>query len=177
MGTVSDVEMLGSTVAMTFTQDAQGLTVTPSGSVPALSGISDSQLASGTRVLRISHDKGWINDDDPGSASPGWLRLTNLGTGDYNNDLTTSDTEGTVWTTTFTGSSVTVYAPKQSGAGSIEIQIDGQTSATVDLSTTGARQAQQAVSTVTGLASGNHTISIINRGPGTVAVDAIVVQL
>jgi hypothetical protein len=43
--------------------------------------------------------------------------------------------------------------------------------------TTGARQAQQAVSSVTGLASGNHTISIINRGPGTVAVDAIVVQL
>ena len=176
LGTVSKVEVLGSTVAMTFTQNAQGLTVTPSGSVPALSGISDSTLASKMRVLRITHDKGWINDDDPGSASPGWLRTCNLGTGDYNNDLTTSSTTGDVWTSTFTGTGVTVYAPKQAGAGSIEIQIDGQTNATVALSTTGARQAQQAVSTVTGLAAGNHTISIINRGPGAVAVDAIVVK-
>jgi hypothetical protein len=168
--------MLGSTVAMTFAQNGQGLTVTPGGSVQALTGISSQKVASQMRVLRITHDKGWINDDDPGSASPGWLRTCNLGTGDYNNDLTTSDTAGAVWTTTFTGSSVTVYAPKQSGAGTIEVQIDGQVRATVDLSTTGARQAQQAVSTVTGLASGNHTISIVNRGPGTVAVDAIVAR-
>ncbi|HEY5957302.1 MAG TPA: hypothetical protein VIV60_12140, partial [Polyangiaceae bacterium] len=65
---------------------------------------------------------------------------------------------------------------KESGAGKIEIQIDGQTSATVDLSTTGARQAQQMVSQVTDLSSGQHTISIINRGPGPVAVDAVVAK-
>jgi len=176
LGTVSKVEMLGSTVAMTFSQNAQGLTVTPSGSVPALSGISNQQLASKMRVLRITHSKGWINDDDPGSASPGWLRTCNLGTGDYNNDLTSSTTVGSVWTSTFTGSSLTVYAPKQSGAGKIEVQIDGQSQGTADLSTTGARQAQQAVLAVTGLSAGNHTISIVNRGPGSVAVDAIVVQ-
>ena len=176
LGTVSKVEMLGSTVAMTFTQNAQGLTVTPSGSVPALSGISDSQLASKMRVLRITHDKGWFNDDDPGATSPGWLRTCNLGTGDYNNDLTTSTTSGDVWTSTFTGTSVAVYAPKASGNGKMDVQIDGQASATADLSTTGARQPQQLVAQVTGLASGQHTISIINRGPGPVAVDAIVVQ-
>ena len=175
-GTVSKVEMLGSAVAMTFAQNAQGLTVTPSGSVPALSGISNQQLASKTRVLRITHDKGWINDDDPGSASPGWLRTCNLGTGDYNNDLTTSNTVGAVWTSTFTGSGVTVYAPKQSGAGKIEIQIDGQSQGTTDLSTTGARQPQQAVFTMTGLSAGSHSIGIVNRGPGSVAVDAIVVH-
>ena len=97
------------------------------------------------RVLRITHDKGWINDDDPGSASPGWLRKSNLGTGDYNNDLTTSTTVGDVWTSTFTGTSVAVYAPKEPGDGKIEIQIDGQVRATADLSTTGARQPQQMV--------------------------------
>lgn len=176
VGTVSKVEMLGSTVAMTFAQSAQGLTVTPGGSVPALTGISNSQLASKMRVLRITHSKGWVNDDDPGSAAPGWLRTCNLGTGDYNNDLTTSTTVGATWTTSFTGQGVTIYAPKQSGAGKIEVQVDGQSQGTADLSTTGARQPQQAVSTVTGLAAGNHTLSIINRGPGTVAVDAIVVQ-
>jgi alpha-L-fucosidase len=176
VGTVSKVEMLGSSVAMTFSQNGQGLTVTPSGSVPALPGISNQQLASKMRVLRITHSKGWINDDDPGSASPGWLRTCNLGTADYNNDLTTSDTVGAVWTSTFTGTSLTVYAPKQSGAGKIEIQIDGQSQGTADLSTTGARQPQQAVFAMTGLTASSHTLSIVNRGPGAVAVDAIVVH-
>jgi hypothetical protein len=176
LGTVSKVELLGSTVAMTFSQDGQRLTVTPGGSVPALSGISDQQLASKMRVLRITHDKGWLNDDDPGSASPGWLRKCNLGTGDYNNDLTTSTREGDVWTSTFTGTSVAVYAPKESGGGAIEIQIDGQSTATADLSTTGERLAQQLVSQVSGLASGQHTLRVINRGPGPVAVDAIAVH-
>ena len=176
LGTVSKVELLGSSVALTFVQNGQGLTVTPSGTVPALSGITDQQLASKIRVLRNTHDKGWVNDDDPGSAAPGWLRTRNLGTGDYNNDLTTSSTSGTVWTSTVAGTSVTVYAPKQAGAGKIEIQIDGQTKATADLSTTGARQAQQMVAQVTGLASGQHAIGIVNLGPGPVAVDAIVAE-
>jgi hypothetical protein len=173
LGTVSKVELLGSTVAMTFSQSGTGLTVTPSGSVPALSGISDSQLASKIRVLRITHDKGWFNDDDSGATYVGWLRKANLGTGDYNNDLTTSTTVGDTWTTPFTGTSVSVYAPKETGAGKIEIQVDGQMKDTVDLSASGSRQPQQLVSTVTGLTAGQHTISIVNRGPGPVAVDAI----
>jgi hypothetical protein len=176
LGKVSKVSLLGSTVALTFTQNAQGLTVTPSGSVTALAGISNSQLASKMRVLRITHDKGWFNDDDPSASSPEWLRQSNLGTGDYNNDLTTSTTAGDTWAATFTGSDVAVYAPKQSGNGKIEIQIDGQLKSTADLSSSGARQAQQMVSEVTGLSAGQHTISIVNRGPGPVAVDAVVVK-
>jgi hypothetical protein len=176
LGQVTKVELLGSSVSMTFTQSSQGLTVTPGGSVQPLAGISNTSLASGVRVLRITHDKGWTNDDDPGSASPGWLRKSNLGTGDYNNDLTTSTTVGDVWTSTFTGTGVAVYAPKEPGDGKIEIQIDGQVRATADLSTTGARQPQQMVPEVTGLSAGTHSISIVNRGPGPVAVDAIVVR-
>src|ERR1017187_8028266 len=133
-------------------------------------------LTSACRVLRITHDKGWINDDDLDVVSHGWLRRSNLGTGDYNNDLTTSDTTGDVWSCSFTGSSVTVIAPKEAGAGKIEVQIDSHTRATVDLSTTGARQAQQRVCDVTGLPPGKHSIAIINRGPGPVAVDALVVH-
>lgn len=176
LGRVSKVELLGSTVAMTFVQNGQGLTVTPSGSVSALSGISDQRVASKMRVLRITHDKGWVNDDDPGTTAPGWLRKCNLGSGDYNNDLTLSTTIGDIWTSTFTGTGVSVYAPKESGGGKVDIQIDGQTQATADLSTSGARQAQQLVGQVTGLASGKHIISIVNRGPGPVAVDAVVVR-
>ena len=176
LGKVSKVEMLGSDVPLTFVQDDQGLTVTPGGAVQPLAGITNQQLAAGCRVLRITHDKGWFNDDDPGAIAAGWVRRCNLGTGDFNNDLTTSDTSGDIWSCPFTGSSVSVIAPKESGAGKIEIQIDGQTRAMADLSTTGTRQAQQVVCEVTGLTSGKHTINIVNRGPGPVAVDAIVVR-
>jgi hypothetical protein len=174
LGKVSKVELLGSDVALTFVQDDQGLTVTPSGAVQPLSGITNQSLATASRVLRITHDKGWINDDDPGATYPGWIRRCNLGTGDFNNDITTSDTPGEVWSSSFTGTSVSVIAPKEAGAGRIEIQIDGQNRAMADLATTGARQAQQTVWEVTGLAPGKHAIAIINRGPGTVALDALI---
>ena len=176
LGKVSKVEWLGSDVALTFVQDEQGLTVTPGGAVQPLTGIANQQLASACRVLRIIHDKGWMNDDDPGATYPGWIRRCNLGTGDFNNDLTTSDTPGDVWSCSFTGTSVSVIAPKESGAGKIEVQIDGETRATADLSTSGVRQAEQAVCEVVGLAPGKHSINIINRGSGPVAVDAIVVR-
>jgi hypothetical protein len=173
LGKVSKVEMLGSDVPLTFVHDEQGLTVTPSGAVQPMTGITNQSLATMCRVLRITHDKGWINDDDPGARYVGWIRRCNLGTGDFNNDLTISETPGDVWSCSFTGSSVTVIAPKEAGAGKVEVQIDGQTRATADLSTTGARQAQQTVCDVADLAAGRHTIALINHGPGPVALDAL----
>ena len=175
LGKVFKVEMLGSDVPLTFVQDEQGLTMTPSGPVQPMTDITNQNLATMCRVLRITHDKGWINDDDPGARYVGWIRRCNLGAGDFNNDLTTSDTPGDVWSCSFTGSHVSIIAPKEAGAGKIEIQIDGQSRATADLSTTGTRQAQQVVCEVSGLTTGKHTINIVNRGPGPVAVDAIVV--
>jgi alpha-L-fucosidase len=176
LGKVSKVEMLGSTLALTFVQDDQGLTVTPAEPAEPLAGITNQQLAARCRVLRISHDKGWINDDDPGAVAPGWVRRCNLGSGDFNDDLTISETPGDVWSSSFTGGSISVIAPKEAGAGKIEIQIDGQSRATADLSTTGARHAQQVVFEVAGLSAGKHSINIVNRGPGPVAVDALIAR-
>jgi hypothetical protein len=170
------VELIGSPIALTFEQTEQGLTVTLGGTVAPLAGITNQSLAATCRVLRITHDKGWFNDDDPGARYVGWSRRCNLGTGDFNNDLTISDTPGDVWTGAFNGSSVSVVAPKEAGAGKIEIQIDGQTRATADLSTTGMRQAQQIVAEITGLTPGNHQIAITNRGPGPVSLDALIVR-
>ena len=176
LGKVSKVDMLGSDVPLTFVQNDQGLTITPGKSIQPLPGMQDQSLASGFRVLRIYHDKGWFNDDDPGATYPGWMRRCNLGADDYNNDLTFSDTPGDIWSCSFTGSSVSVIAPKEQGAGKIEVQIDGQAQTTADLSTNGSRLPQQVVSKITDLTPGDHTISIINRGGGLVAVDAIKVQ-
>jgi len=176
LGKVSKVELLGSDVPLIFVQNDKGLTVTLSDSMRPMYGINNQQLASKCRVLRITHDKGWINDDDPGAVAPGWYRKCNLGTGDYNNDLTTSDTPGDIWSCSFSGTNVSVIAPKEAGAGKIEIQIDGKTHATVDLSVSGTRQAQQVVCEILGLTSGKHNISIVNRGSGPVAIDAILVK-
>jgi alpha-L-fucosidase len=176
LGKVTKVELLGSDIPMRFVQDEKGLTITPAGAAQPLSGIANQSLSKGGRVLRITHDKGWINDDDPGSVAPGWLRRCNLGTGDFNNDLTISETPGDVWSCTFTGDNVAVVAPKETGAGKIEIQVDRQTRAIADLSIAGERKAQQVVFEVTGLTSGKHVINIVNRGSGKVAVDAIIIK-
>ena len=151
-------------------------TITPQGGIQSQPGISDQPLASKCRVLRITHDKGWFNDDDPGVEAPGWFRQCNLGSGDFNNDLTFSNTPGDSWTCSFTGSSVKVIAPKEEGAGKMEIQIDGKTRTTADLSAVGTRQAQQVVYELSGLVPGKHTIHIVNRGSGPVALDALITQ-
>ena len=74
LGKVSKVELLGSDIPLTFIQNDQGLKITPSDSLQPMQGIADQMLASRCRVLRITHDRGWINDDDPGTKAPGWLR-------------------------------------------------------------------------------------------------------
>jgi len=176
LGKVSNVELLGSDIPIKFIQDDKGLTVIPDRLPQILPEISDKSLASKCRVLRITHDKGWLNDDDSGVKAPGWLRKCNLGTGDFNNDLTVSDTPGDIWTCSFTGTSVKVIAPKEVGAGKIEILIDGKTRATADLSIVGTRQAQQVLDEISGLISGKHSISIVNLGSGPVTIDALIVR-
>jgi alpha-L-fucosidase len=176
LGNITKVELLGSDVILNFVQDENGLTVKPEENAKPLSDISDQVLAQQSRVLRITHDKGWFNDDDPGAEAPGWFRYANLGAGDYNNDLTVSDTPGDVWSSSFTGTSITVITPKEAGAGMIEIGIDGQIRALVDLSTTGERKPQQMVFQETGLPDGKHYVTITNRGTAKVAVDALIIR-
>lgn len=176
LGKVSSVELLGSKVALDFIQDEKGLTIILNQTVQPLPGITDKTLAQKQRVLRITHDKDWMNDDDPGIEAPGWFRVCNQETGDYNNDLTISDTPGDVWKGSFFGSGVTVIAPKEVGAGTIEIRIEGEIKAKSDLSTVGERKAQQVVAEIKGLKSGFHKIEIINRGPGRVSIDALIIK-
>ena len=72
---------MGSDIKMNFTQDENGLTITPEGVAQPISNIENKSLAGGIRVLRIEHDKGWFNDDDPGVTAAGWIRICNLGIG------------------------------------------------------------------------------------------------
>ena len=174
LGKVSKVELLGSDVPMSFVQNEKGLTVIPTKAVLPLPGVSDGGLDSGFRVLRITHNKGWFNDDDPGAVAAGWSRRCSPGNGDYNNDLTISDTPGDVWSASFTGDNVAVLAPKETGAGKIEILIDGKITGTIDLSVRGTRRPQQVVYRTKGLTRGKHVIRIVNRGSGPVSIDGLI---
>jgi len=155
-------------------QDGNGLVIKTDQKVKPLTGISNQSLALGFRVFRITHDKGWFNDDDPGVVASGWSRRCNLENGDYNNDLTISNTPGDVWSSSFTGKNISVIAPKEAGAGKIEIMIDGKTRATVDLSLNETRKVQQVVYNTKMLTPGKHFIKIINRGSGPVSIDALI---
>lgn len=176
LGKVTKVELLGSNIKVKFAQDEKGLTVIADRLVQPLQGIANQSLSKKYRVLRITHDKDWINDDDPGVVAPGWFRCCNLKTGDFNNDLTISETPGDVWNCSFTGKNIAVIAPKEEGAGKIKIQIDGQTPAIVDLSIHGERKSQQLVYDVTGLVAGEHLIKITNSGSGKVSIDALIIK-
>ena len=174
IGTVSRVEVLGSPTPLSFQQDSSGLNV-EAASLPKTP--LDDLKAPGVaaiRVLKITHDRAWINDDDPGTSAPGWQRRVNLGHGDYNDDLTTSETTGDAMTCSCNAQAVTVVCPKEKGAGKIEVLLDGESRGIFDLSTDGDRLAQQRICTIKGLAAGApHTITLINRGGG-VAVDAFI---
>ena len=176
LGKVTNVELIGQDMPLQFVQDTTGLTVTPTAPIQPFSGIKDTNLATRTRVLRITHDKPWFNDDDPGASYFGWIRKCNLGTGEYNNDLTISETPGTVWSCRFKGKAVKIIAPKEPEAGKIEVIIDGVSRGIADLSTNGPRLAQQVVFEVQDLNPQEHTVAIINRGPGPVAVDALIFE-
>lgn len=177
LGRVRRVELVGAGVSLPFVQNEKGLSVMPVAAAGPLAGVSNSILASQYRVLRITHDKGWINDDDPGvRMAEGWFRQCNLNAGDFNNDLTISTKPGARWRFGFTGSSVSLLAPREPGAGKIEVSVDGKKSLLVDLSGGGSRQSQQVVYTNNHLAYGSHTIEVINRGGGAVAVDALIVR-
>ncbi|MBN2806587.1 MAG: alpha-L-fucosidase [Prolixibacteraceae bacterium] len=176
LGKVSKVEILGSGVAMSFLQDEKGLTVTPDGPVQPIPDIVDKTLAEKCRVLRITHDKSWFNDDDPGVTAPGWLRQCNRGTDDFNNDLTISETPGSVWSCSFTGNYMAVIAPKENGAGKIDVVIDGKYQATIDLSSSEGSLTQQLAYEAENLPSGNHLLNIIHSGKGRVAIDALIIK-
>ncbi len=178
LGKVTKVELItaGQPVTLPFVQNEQGLTITPSNTASSIAGIENSTLASKYKVLRITHDKTWVNDDDPGvKMASGWFRQNNLNKGDFNNDLTTSEVFGAKWSFSFTGTGVSVVSPNQTGAGKFEVLIDGKSTKIVDLAKLAGKKNQQVVYQSGKLTTANHTITIINRGGGVVGIDALII--
>ena len=105
IGKVTQVEMLGHG-PVRFTQDGRSLTIDCTTRQPEVTG--------GVRAFafKITQDKVWVNDDDPGVKYAGWEHECNLDKGEFNNDVHSSKTPGAVCEYRFTGSGIEVIATK-----------------------------------------------------------------
>ena len=166
--------MLENGRAVPFIQSAEGLTL-QLGEPLRSEGIQDMKLAMGYKVVRISHDKAWFNDDDPGVRTFGWDRRCNTHEGDFNNDLSFSNQAGDTWTVTLEARKISIIAPQGMGQGTMEVLVDGKHVGEVSFVKQREVKHQSVVFTSKKLRKGKHEIQLKNKN-GMVAIDAIIIQ-
>ena len=174
VGKINKVELVETGLNVPFTQSAEGLAI-QMGEPFATQGINDQNLAHGYKVVRISHDKAWFNDDDPGVHTFGWDRRCNTNEGDFNNDLSFSNQVGDTWTATVEAKKISIIAPQGMYKGKMEVLIDGKHVGDVSFAESKDVKHQSVVFTSKKLKKGKHEIQLINKN-GMVAIDAIILH-
>ena len=174
VGKITKAEWVESGEAIPFKQTSDGLTL-HLGETVATQGINDRNLAVGYKVVRISHDKAWFNDDDPGVRTFGWDRRCNVDEGDYNNDFSFSDQTGDTWTVTVEARRISIIAPQGIGDGVMEVLIDDRHVGNVTFAEGQPVKHQSVVFTSKRLRKAQHEVKLINKG-GTIAIDALIVD-
>jgi alpha-L-fucosidase len=166
LGNVTAVELLGQG-PVKFIQDDKALTLECPNHPAEAGGVK-------AFVFKLTQDKVWINDDDPGVSYLGWAHECNLDKGEFNNDLLTSDIFGGICQYRFAGSEIQVIGTKDAGFGSMQVSIDGGAPQNVALDSS-SRQVQSVLFKKSGLSKGPHTIKIVNNGEGPVNLDGLIV--
>ena len=174
VGKIEKVELVENGHTIPFKQSAEGLTL-QMGEPYLTQGIKDRNLALGYKVVRISHDKAWFNDDDPGVHTYGWNRRCNINEGDFNNDLSFSNQVGDTWTVTIEARKISIIAPQGMGQGIMEVLIDNKHAGKVAFVKSQDVKHQSVVFTSKKLSKGKHEIQLINKS-GMIALDAIILQ-
>lgn len=174
IGKIEKVELVENGHRLPFTQTAEGVTIQMEEPL-FTQGIKDKNLAQGYKVIRISHDKAWFNDDDPGVHTFGWDRRCNTNEGDFNNDLSFSTLVGDTWTATIEARKISIVAPQGMGEGVMEVFIDGKHVGDVSFVKSQEVKHQTIVFTSKKLKKGEHKIQLKNKS-GTIAIDAIIIQ-
>jgi hypothetical protein len=144
---------------------------------------SVSGLTPGTHTLEIVKDSGdymlldgldvirTINDTDPAIDYIGsWEYYSGRGFGDYGNDVHATTVNGDSVAVTFYGSAITFYTETYSDEGDIGVSLDGVSQGTVD-AYAATRSAQQVLYSVSGLAPGLHTLTLIKESGIYMLVD------
>lgn len=174
IGKIRKVELVENGHRLPFTQTAEGVTIQMEEPL-FTQGIKDKNLAQGYKVIRISHDKAWFNDDDPGVHTFGWDRRCNTNEGDFNNDLSFSTLVGDTWTATIEARKISIVAPQGMGEGVMEVFIDDKHVGDVLFVKSQEVKHQTIVFTSKKLKKGEHKIQLKNKS-GTIAIDAIIIQ-
>lgn len=174
IGKIEKVELVENGHRLPFTQTAEGVTIQMEEPL-FTQGIKDKNLAQGYKVIRISHDKAWFNDDDPGVHTFGWDRRCNTNEGDFNNDLSFSTLVGDTWTVTIEARKISIVAPQGMGEGVMEVFIDDKHVGDVSFVKSQEVKHQTIVFTSKKLKKGEHEIQLKNKS-GTIAIDAIIIQ-
>lgn len=174
IGKIEKVELVENGHRLPFTQTAEGVTIQMEEPLFTQS-IKDKNLAQGYKVIRISHDKAWFNDDDPGVHTFGWDRRCNTNEGDFNNDLSFSTLVGDTWTATIEARKISIVAPQGMGEGVMEVFIDDKHVGDVLFVKSQEVKHQTIVFTSKKLKKGEHEIQLKNKS-GTIAIDAIIIQ-
>lgn len=174
IGKIEKVELVENGHRLPFTQTAEGVTIQMEEPL-FTQGIKDKNLAQGYKVIRISHDKAWFNDDDPGVHTFGWDRRCNTNEGYFNNDLSFSTLVGDTWTATIEARKISIVAPQGMGEGAMEVFIDDKHVGDVSFVKSQEVKHQTIVFTSKKLKKGEHKIQLKNKS-GTIAIDAIIIQ-
>ena len=174
IGKIEKVELVENGHRLPFTQTAEGVTIQMEEPL-FTQGIKDKNLAQGYKVIRISHDKAWFNDDDPGVHTFGWDRRCNTNEGYFNNDLSFSTLVGDTWTATIEARKISIVAPQGMGEGVMEVFIDDKHVGDVSFVKSQEVKHQTIVFTSKKLKKGEHKIQLKNKS-GTIAIDAIIIQ-
>lgn len=165
LGEISKIELLGAG-DIAFSRDESGLTLT----LP-----KDAPDAIAT-TFRVSHDKGWVNEDDPGTLVRDWIHKVNRGRGEYNNDVFEARKKGAHFGYEFEGKGISLVSNTGPDLGKLMILIDGTLAGIADPAASGETAVQQTIFTSADLEPGSHRIEIIALEDNLSVIDALIVR-
>lgn len=102
----------------------------------------------------------------------GTTNLTFIFSGDYQNDVHVTETDGDSFAYTFKGTGIDVITEKDASQGSIDIYVDGGFRQTVS-AYNDSRLVQQTIYSVSGLANGWHTIKAVKKSGSYMLLDKL----
>jgi alpha-L-fucosidase len=163
IGNVTKVELLGHSGTLGFSQTTSGLTIT----------LPTSFTTSQAYAFKVTHDKPLVNNDESGFTytGNGWIHVANRGLGDSNNNIHSTTINGDSVSYTFTGTGIDYISETYTDEGNVDVYIDGVFKKTVS-GYSATRVAQVTLYSITGLASGSHTIKLVKTSGTYMLLDA-----
>ncbi|CAM4400042.1 X2-like carbohydrate binding domain-containing protein [Paenibacillus typhae] len=152
------------------TPASQDIAVTVSESAQPPGGGNPAEPGGGTVTQAV-----YINDSDSGIVYSGaWSSQSGRPHGDYRGDVHYTETDGDYFEYTFKGTGIDLLTEKDSSQGDILVYLDDEASPqTVSTYTPGAKEAQQVVYSMSGLADEEHTLKVVKGSGQYMLLDAL----